>query len=61
MHFKEGGKRRGEGDEKIREAERETRRKRGIWLPACVFSYAMLNNHLACKRLALCRGMKVRS
>lgn len=62
MHFKEGGKRKEEGDEIIREAERERQGGEcGIWLPACVFSYAMRNNHLVCKRLALCRGKKVRS
>ncbi len=45
------------------EPKRETEREggeHGIWLAACVFSYAMLNNDLAYKRLALCGRMRVR-
>lgn len=57
MHFKEGNK---ERNKRGRETKERKGGEYGIWLAACVFSYAMLNNDLAYKRLAHCRRMRVR-
>lgn len=54
--------RRGEGDEKLRAEERQREKVESVafgWLPG-FFSYAMLNNDLAYKRLAHCGRMRLK-